>query len=131
MFLSHKLWFLMEHFCHEFCISGHAHFFFPFIVVYTYLKCYTTSDFHLNMCALCEKGTIEGMNGPRKEKWITFLLVFFYIFSFGQKNTLILVLTIWLSWLHHIIIRLHQPYVINPFVLLQVCFKWHPIHLSK
>jgi hypothetical protein len=46
------------------------------------------------MCALCEKGTIEGMNGPRKEKWITFLLVFFYIFSFGQKNTLILVLTI-------------------------------------
>jgi len=38
------------------------------------------------MCALCEKGTIEGMNGPRKEKCIIFLNGFLLYFLFWSKK---------------------------------------------
>ncbi len=37
VFLSCKLWFLMEHIFCEFFIFGHVHIFFPSIVICTYL----------------------------------------------------------------------------------------------
>jgi hypothetical protein len=55
VFLSRKLWFLMEHglswvfYFLFFFLFGHADIFLSFIVVCTHLKCYITSDAHFIM----------------------------------------------------------------------------------
>jgi hypothetical protein len=57
--------------------------FFSFIVVCTYLKCYTTNDIHLNMCALCEKKQLkEWMDQEKKNvlfSSMVFLCFFFWV----------------------------------------------------
>jgi hypothetical protein len=37
----------------------HGHIFVSFIVIYIHLKCYTISDVHLIMCALCENKQLK------------------------------------------------------------------------
>jgi len=67
MFISHKLWCLMDNFLSwVFLMFRHAPIFFSFIVVCTHLRCYITSDVHLIMCALCEKNDWK-YNEPKNE----------------------------------------------------------------
>jgi hypothetical protein len=74
-----------------------------FIVVCTHLKCYSTNDIHLIMCALCE--IVFWKNNKLKKETCTICLnVFLCIFSFNKKLILICVLLIWLSFVHHFII---------------------------
>jgi len=82
---------------------GHVHSFFSFIVVFTHLRCYTTSDFHLITCALCEKKKLKKIV-DQKEKIYDFPQCSSYVFFFGFKKK-------------------HKPYNINPFILLQAYFK--------
>ncbi len=66
MFLSHRLWFYMKFFCHEFSMFGHAHIIVFIIVVYTHLKV-LHKWFSSHYVWLCEKKTIENIKEPKKE----------------------------------------------------------------
>jgi len=70
VFSSHKLWFFMDHFCHEFFMFN---IFFSFIVVCTQLRCYITSDVHFIMEALYEKKRFS----ESKKKDVLFSSMFF------------------------------------------------------
>jgi len=105
-------------------ICGHAHFIF-FVRIYIHLKCYTPSDVHLIMSMLCEMKWLKKLMHQKRNK-ILFSLMFSLCFlKFGLNLFFICVLIIWLSFMHHIINMQHMFYVVNPFILLQTCFKWH------
>jgi hypothetical protein len=75
-----ELLFFMKFFCHEFPMFRHVHRFFSFIVVFTHLRCYTPSDFHLITCVLCEKKQLKKLV-DRKERiydFLNVLLIFIY-----------------------------------------------------
>jgi len=72
-------------FCHEFSMFEHAHFFFSLIVVFNHLSCYTTSDVHFIMCALCEKKWLKELMDPKK-KDVLFSSMFFLCFFFWLKK---------------------------------------------
>jgi hypothetical protein len=89
-------------FCCEFSMFKHGHVFVSFIVICIQLKCCTTSDVHLIMCALCENKQLKELI-DQKKKDVFFYSVFFLCFFVNSEFILIHVLIIWLSFMHHII----------------------------
>jgi len=115
-------------------------YFFFFVMICTHLKCYTPSDVHLVMCALCEKKWLKELLHQKRNKilfssmfflWFFYFDFFFFFFFFFLVFLFcffffffICVLIIWLSFMHHIIIMQHMFHDLNPFIPLQTCFKW-------
>jgi hypothetical protein len=82
-----KLLFFMKVFGHEFPTFRHVHSFFSFIVVFTHLRCYTTSDFHLITLhvLICEKKQLKKLV-DQKEKIYDFPQCFSYVIFCLLKN---------------------------------------------
>jgi len=80
-----ELWFFMKLFCHEFPMFRHVHSFFSFFVVFTHLRCYTKSDFHLITCVLCEKKQLKILV-DQKEKIYDFPQCFSFFFLFMAQK---------------------------------------------
>jgi len=55
--------------------SKHAHIFFFFVMNCIHSKCYTPSDVHLIMCALCEQKWLKELMHQKRNK-VLFLNVF-------------------------------------------------------
>jgi hypothetical protein len=89
-----ELLFFMKFFCHEFPMFRHVHSFFSFIVVFTHLRCYTISDFHLITCVLCEKKQLK-KSVDQKEKIYDFpqCSSYFILFLLKKSNTSRIILT--------------------------------------
>jgi hypothetical protein len=116
------LW--QNNFHNEFSICGHAHMFFFFAMICIHLKCYTPIDVHLIMCALCEKKWLKKLMHLKRNKILFSSMLFLCVFIL-TIFILICVSINWLSFMHDIIIKQHMFYDLNPFIPLQICFKWH------
>jgi hypothetical protein len=101
------------------------HILFFFVMICIHLKCYTPSDIHLIMCALCEKKWLKELMHQKWNKILFSSMFFLFLILFWIYKKFICVLIIWLSFMHHIIITQHMFYDLNPFIPLQTCFKWH------
>jgi hypothetical protein len=76
MFLSHRLWFLVEIFLSWIFYVWRCTILFSFIMIFTYLRCYITNDVDLVICALCEKEWLKTLM-DQKRKDILFSSMFF------------------------------------------------------
>jgi hypothetical protein len=65
---------LRELFFHKFSIFGHALFFFPFTMVCTHLR-YYTSDVHLTIYASYEKKRLKELMHPKMKDLLFFLKI--------------------------------------------------------
>jgi hypothetical protein len=103
------------------CLGMHVFFSF-FIVIWTHLKCYTTSDVHLITFALCEKKRLKELV-DKKMKNILFSSMLFLCFFFGLKLILMCFDELIKFYASHHYCIAFEPYDINPFILLWACFN--------
>jgi hypothetical protein len=69
-------------------------YFFFFVMICTHLKCYTPSDVHLIMCALCEKKWLKELLHQKRNEILFSSMFFLWVFYFDYFYFFICVLII-------------------------------------
>jgi hypothetical protein len=124
VFLSHKLWFFMEHFFCNFFYCWACTYFLSFDCDLHLIKVLHNKWYSLHHVCIMGKTLIEKISGPKREV-VLFSLMFFQCIFFLKIILICASRKYDLSYMHLIITIKYKPYDTNQFILLQECFKWH------
>jgi hypothetical protein len=92
---------------------------FAFILIVTHQLMFTSLCVHY-----VKKKWLKKLMHLKRNKILFSSMLFLRVFIL-TIFILICVSINWLSFMHEIIIKQHMFYDLNPFIPLQICFKWH------